>query len=220
MKTVLIADNHPLFRAGVRQLIEDSNEFHLIGEAGDCDSCLFKVAELRPDILLLDLNMPQQGGFEVAREMRDAGTQCHIVVLSMYAAQEFVETAQQMGCAGFIAKEDAGPDLIFAMHHLGDGFQMSSSVGRVEGARNTLLKDVSPNGFGSLTRTELQVLAHIAMSSTTQKIAYKMGVSPRTVDAHRQNIMRKLELTGSNALVRFAAENRDRIVIEKGNQDT
>ena len=76
MKTVLIADNHPLFRAGVRQLIEDSKRFDLIGEAGDCDSCLFKVTELCPDILLLDLNMPQQGGFEVARELRDQRPRC------------------------------------------------------------------------------------------------------------------------------------------------
>jgi len=211
MKSVLIADNHPLFRAGVRQLIQDSDGFQLIGEAGDCDSCLFKVAELTPDILLLDLNMPQQGGFEVARSLGEQGSACQVVVLSMYASSEFVETAKQVGCAGFVAKEDAGPDLIFALEHLADGFQMSSSVGRTEDGAVDLLSEVEDLGFATLTRTELSVLGHIAQSSTTQDIAEKMGVSPRTVDAHRHNIIRKLELTGSNSLVRYAAENRDKI---------
>jgi len=212
MKTVIIADNHPLFRAGVRQLIESDPNFRLLDEAGDTESCLLKVAEHQPNILLLDLNMPSTSGFDVVRTLKDQRNPCRIVILSTYASRDFVETAQQLGCAGFVAKEDAGTELLLALLNLGHGFQMSSSVGRGE-APIAVPSQSRPAGFDAslLTMTELRVLAEIAASETSRNIADKLGVSPRTVETHRQNISRKIELSGANSLVRFAAENKDQI---------
>jgi len=209
VKTVIIADNHPLFRSGVRQLIDASAEFDLVDEAGDSESCLFKVAQHQPYLLLLDLNMPQTGGFDVVRQLRAGHSKCRIVILSMYASREFVETARQLGCDGFVAKEDAGTELIFAIENLDAGFQMTSSVGRGEAPTVASRQTSRPHMPADLTLTELRVLNAIAQSATTQEIAGDMGISPRTVDTHRQNILRKLELSGSNALVRYAVENKD-----------
>lgn len=213
MTSVIIADNHPLIRAGVRQLIDAHPGYRLLDEAGDCDACLFKVRELRPDILLLDLNMPDTGGFGVVRALKTDNIPCRIVILSMYSTREFVDAARQLGCAGFVAKEDAGSELIEALNNLSRGFQMSSSVGRGEKplhARDQT--DTAPiAGMDQLTWTELRVLASVAASSTTQEIAQRMGISPRTVDTHRQNISRKLDLSGANSLVRYAAEHRQQI---------
>ena len=213
MKSVIIADNHPLIRAGVRQLIDAHDGYLLVDEAGDCDSCLFKVRDHRPDLLLLDLNMPDKGGFDVVRRLNAEGHPCKVVILSMYASKEFVETARELHCAGFVAKEDAGSELLVALDNLAQGFQMSSSVGRGEAPLSAPDQQAAPAGLDTslLTRTELRVLAGIAQSATSQSLARDMGISPRTVETHRQNISRKLELSGANSLVRFAAENRHQI---------
>ena len=222
MKSVIIADNHPLIRSGVRQLIEAHDGYQLIDEAGDCESCLFKVRELKPDILLLDLNMPDTGGFDVMRKLNARGSACKVVILSMYASREFVETAQRLNCAGFVAKEDAGSELLLALDNLVRGFQMSSSVGRSEKPMTVPGEPQATPDFdvNLLTRTELRVLVGIAASATSQAIAEDMGISPRTVETHRQNISRKLELSGSNSLVRFAAENRQQISVLLGGSHT
>ena len=216
MKSVIIADNHPLIRAGVRQLIEAHDEYQLVDEAGDCESCLFKVRELKPDLLLLDLNMPDTGGFDVVRKLNAQGSRSKVVILSMYASKEFVDTARELNCAGFVAKEDAGSELVLALDNLANGFQMSSSVGRGEPPLTAPGQPDRRADFDAslLTRTELLVLAGIANSSTSQAIAEDMGTSPRTVETHRQNISRKLELSGANSLVRFASENKKVISAE------
>lgn len=210
MKSVLIADNHPLFRAGVRQVIEQSAHYHVVDEAGDCESCLFKVGKVAPDILLLDLNMPSTGGLDVARKLTLAKRPCRIVILSMHASEEFVDAAREFGCSGFVAKEDAGTELLRALDNLGEGFQMTSSVGQQELPTPALTNPDQnfASAFALLTRTEKQVLTSIADSLTSPDIAQALNVSVRTVESHRANIMRKLELSGPNSLIRYAIEHK------------
>jgi len=215
VKSVLIADNHPLFRAGVRQVIEESAGYYVLDEAGDCESCVFKVKSLQPDILLLDLNMPSSGGFDVARKLRGSKHSCRIVVLSMHASADFVTAARQEGCAGFVAKEDAGTELLTALDNLKNGFQMTSSVGQEEFVfANASGPTVGfEEDMAKLTKTEKQVLASIASSLTSQEIANQLNVSARTVESHRSNISRKLELSGPNSLVRYAVEHKAKILL-------
>ena len=104
---IIIADNHPLFRNGVRQTIEDSGQFEIIGEVGDGDTCIEQVEKLRPDILILDLNLPEKSGFQIVQHLKTSGVLCRIIILSMHSSEDFVAHAKKLGCAGFVAKEDA-----------------------------------------------------------------------------------------------------------------
>jgi len=211
VKSLVIADNHPLFRTGIRQIVEDSGLFEVIAEVGDGESCVFQVQSLTPDCVLLDLGMPKKSGFEVAKILRQTNPDCRIVIVSMHSSSEFVEQARSLGCCGFVAKEDASHELISVLAHEGTNFLMSSSAGSGEegfpSGPNTLAEGL----IAGLTRTEIRVLEGIAQSKTSGAIASEMNLSERTVHTHRQNISKKLGLQGANSLIQFAIENRQSI---------
>ncbi|WP_075996380.1 response regulator [Salaquimonas pukyongi] len=128
-KTVIIADNHPVFRNGVRQILGEANSFDVLAEVGDGEACIYQAGVLKPDAIVMDLNMPGMGGFEAAEKVLEIHPACRIVILSMYSSAEFVARAREIGCHGFVAKEDAGDELIKAMSVNSGGFFMSSSTG-------------------------------------------------------------------------------------------
>ena len=212
-RTLLIADNHPLFRSGVRQLVDESDLLQVLAEVGDGESCLFQMENLQPDCLILDLNLPGKSGFDVATELRSKGSTCRIIVLSMHSSAEFVEHARQIGCNAFVAKEDAGSELVDILAGAGTAFTMSSSAGRGEDEfeLDAVIVDEIDELLQRLTLAEQRVLYNISISQTSPDIAEKLNISTRTVHTHRQNICRKLDLTGINSLVRFAVEYQAKI---------
>lgn len=221
MKTsLIIADNHPLFRNGVRQIVDESGLFHVVAEVGDGEACLQQVLDLKPTNLILDLNLPGMSGFEVVRELRRRGTMCRIVILSMHSSQEFVTYAREMGCQGFVAKEDAGQQLIEILTASNAKFVTSSAAGSGEQA---LEVDSLDHALGSvqadlsrLTPTELEILNAVAATLTSQQIGELKGISERTVHSHRQNICKKFDLSGPNSLIKFAIENKHAIKARLG----
>ncbi|MCB1384977.1 MAG: response regulator transcription factor [Nitratireductor sp.] len=213
-RTVLIADNHPVFRNGVRQILDENGGFQVLAEVGDGDACVFQALALKPDAVILDLNMPKRSGFEAAEAIVADHPACRIVILSMYSSAEFVQKARQTGCSAFVAKEDAGDDLIRALTARTGGFFMSQSAGTGEdetiAAERGEAAELPPE-VDTLTRSERRVLSEIAQGRSSTEIAAGFNVSVRTIHSHRQNICRKLGISGINSLIRFAAEHRDHL---------
>ncbi|MCC6949755.1 MAG: response regulator transcription factor [Bradyrhizobiaceae bacterium] len=214
-KSVLIADDHPIFRSGLRKVIEESRVYDVIGEVNDGETCVAQAELLKPDIMIVDLNMPRRNGFAVVEWARRNLPRCRTIVVSMYSGKDFVQQAMEIGASAFVAKEDADAELLKALDGGGTSFFLSSSAGRGE----------APPGFGShsdskaqelissLTGAEKKVLRLVAQSMTSRDIANALGIGERTVHTHRQNISSKLELKGSNSLLQFAIRNRS--VVER-----
>lgn len=210
---VLIADNHPIFRKGLRQCVEDLPGFDVIGEAADGESCVAQAELLRPDIVTIDLNMPGLDGFEAAERIRHLLPSALIVIVTMHAGRAFVEKAREVGADAFLAKEDAGAELALAFERAQTGFFMSSLAGRQE--RDLVLEAgeaaEAVRLLGRLTPTERRVLRLVAGSLTSRDIASELGVAERTIHTHRNNIAAKLGLRGANSLIAFAVAHKDRL---------
>ena len=212
-KTVIIADNHPVFRNGVRQILTEAGSFDVLAEVGDGETCVYQASVLKPDAIVMDLNMPVMGGFDAAEKVLEVHPACRIVILSMYSSAEFVARARELGCHGFVAKEDAGDELIRAIGGNSGGFYMSSSTGRAEEDVLTETTGKPDDAVGEqlaqLTPAERKVLRLIATGLSSAQIAERNHLSVRTIHSHRQNICRKLGLSGINSLIRFASEHRE-----------
>jgi len=213
-RNVIIADNHPMFRQGVKKTLEDSGLFTVVAEASDGQSSITKVKMMSPDILVLDLNMPGKNGFDVVEQIRKLKINTRIVVLSMHASEEFVSYAQSVGCSGFVAKEDASMELVSILSNESGIFLSSSSAGSQE-SELTLpnkIDDKNPNFIQQLSTSERKVLRCLTHAKTSPKIADELDISVRTVHAHRNNICKKLSLSGSNALLEFAVDHKQQIL--------
>lgn len=211
---VLIADNHPIFRSGLRQVIEDIPDHAVVGEAADGDACIAQTALIRPDIVTVDLNMPGRSGFEVVEWIVKNVPDCRVVVVSMYADKAFVEKIAESGGHAFVAKEDAGSELAMAFEKGADAFYMSSAAGSQEPPLRLARAGGSDIGelLARLTFTEGRVLGLVASSRTSRDIARALGISERTVHSHRNNICAKLGIHGANALLHFAVNNKSAIL--------
>lgn len=208
---IVIADDHPLFRSGLRQIIDNEAKFEVIGEAQDGETALRLICDLKPDAAILDINMPLAGGFEVVGEVRRRNLPCQLVILTMHSEEAMFNKAMSLGVRGYVLKDGAAHDIIQCLHALRRGQSFTSA-----GVTNYLFKRASGNGrpmngIGALTPTERIVLRRIGEYKTSKEIASELGISFRTVENHRRNISIKLEITGSHALIKFAQQNADEI---------
>lgn len=215
-RTVIIADNHPVFRNGVRRILEEEGHFEVLAEVGDGEACVFQVSALKPDAVVLDLNMPKATGFEAATRILEVHPACRVIILSMHSTAEFVHKARELGCSAFVAKEDAGDDLLTALLRPSGRFFMSQSAGTGEDefADNNNGNDTGSSALkeiAGLTSSERRVLQKIAEGLSSSEIAEAFNLSVRTIHSHRQNICRKLGLSGINSLIRFAVAHRQEI---------
>ena len=208
---VLIVDDHPLFRQGLRQLVEADSRFELVGEAGDGRSALQLIMEKKPDIAMLDVNLPIMSGLEVARSLQEKRSATHAVILTMYKEEETFNRAVDLGVKGFVLKENAVQDILDCLVAVAAGQHylsptISGYLVRRRGRAEELA--VKKPGLNDLTKAERRILKLIAEKKTSREIATELFISPRTVEAHRANICTKLELRGSHSLLQFALENR------------
>lgn len=202
---VLLADDHPLVRAGVRKVLEQQPTVTVVGEAGDGDEALRMLAELEPDLLLLDLNMPNRDGFAVLREARDAAPGVRILVLTMHASVEYVSRAVREGADGYLLKDTAVQDLAAAIASVTAGRPYYSEVAQralADSVRRPPTEDASR--LDRLTTREREVLAAVARGQTTKEMASEFNISTRTVETHRAAIMRKLDIRSIALLTQFA----------------
>jgi len=201
---VMLADDHPLVRAGVRRVLEGVQGLEMVGEAGSGVETLKVLRELQPDVLLLDLNMPDGDGFSVLREARSVAPDAHIIVLTMHAQPEYITRAVREGANGYLLKDLAVQDLVAAIDAVTTGGSFFS-----ERAQRALANSLRAGGgedspLARLTGRERDVLVSVARGLTTKEIAAQQNISARTVETHRANLMRKLDLRSVALLTQLA----------------
>ncbi len=209
--TVLIVDDHPLFRNGLRQVIQDDARFELAGEAADGETAWKLIQEKKPNVAVLDVNLPGLTGLEIARKIHEKKLRTHVIILTMLKEEDLINRALDFGVNGFVLKENAAEDIVNAIVTAADGgHYLSPAVsGYLVRRRNRAEKLAAHKpGLDDLTKAERRILKLIAEKKTSREIGAELFISPRTVEAHRANICTKLDLHGSHSLLQFALENR------------
>lgn len=208
---VVIADDHPVFRQGLRQIIEMEQGLKVVGEARDGNEALKLIQELSPEVAVLDIKMPNMKGFDVAREIGRRGLKTQVIFLTMYDDERMFNEALNAGALGYLLKDSAISDIVESVRAVAAGQHfISPSISRYlirRSARGQALNEETPS-FKDLTPSELRILKMIAANKSSKEIAEQLFISYRTVENHRSNICQKLGLHGSNALVKFALEHK------------
>jgi DNA-binding NarL/FixJ family response regulator len=212
--TIVIADDHPIFRQGLRQIVEMEQGIRVLGEASDGAFALAMIQELRPDVAVLDVNMPEMKGFDVAREIQRQELPVGVIFLTMYDDERMFNEALNVGAKGYLLKDSAISDIVTSIRTVAAGqHYISPAISNYlvnRAARGAMLGEHAPS-LKDLTPTELRILKLIAQNETTKAIAEQLFISYRTVENHRYSICQKLGLHGNNALVRFAIEHRSEL---------
>jgi DNA-binding NarL/FixJ family response regulator len=203
---IMLVDDHPLIREAIAHLVASAPEFELVGEAANGKECLERIADLRPDILVLDIAMPDMNGEQVSRELRRRYPELKIIALSGYNDRQFVRAMTRAGAKAYVVKSASGRELIHALRAVASGKNYLSP--EVIEAVMTLWEDSAPSAGlsqpDSLGKREKEVLKHIAHGHRSASIATQMGIAVATVEVHRRNILRKLQLHSAADLTRYA----------------
>lgn len=207
---VVIADDHSVVRQGIRGVLEAIEGLEVVGEAGDGDEALEMVAELNPDVVVLDVNMPGKTGLEVTTKLRQEGHPARVLILSMHDDPEYVLQAVRSGADGYVLK-DAAPaelrDAVEAVHEGREYFTARVTQQLSVGLRQEIEEEQVRTRLDSLTNRETEVLLHVAEGMTNREIGEKLEISPRTVETHRERVMDKLRIRTVAGLTRFVVEN-------------
>ncbi|OGG51261.1 MAG: DNA-binding response regulator [Candidatus Handelsmanbacteria bacterium RIFCSPLOWO2_12_FULL_64_10] len=206
MTTIVLADDHPVVRKGLRALLDAEQDFRLIGETGDGLEAVALVERLKPDVAVLDLMMPGLNGLEVARQAIQRSPKTRVVILSMHANEAYVLEAIRNGASGYVLKDSSAADLVQAVREVVAGRRYLSPP-LSERAIDTYVQraeDTALDVYETLTAREREVLHLAAEGHANTEIAARLFISPRTVEVHRGNLMRKLGLQTQTDLVRYA----------------
>lgn len=209
--TLVIADDHPVFRQGLRQVIQAVPDLEILGEADDGESALALVRSLRPSIAILDVAMPRLDGLAVVRSLVEEKLPVAIILLTMFREKKLFDRALDLGVKGYVLKDSAVADIISGINAVARGGHFMSpelTSYLVEGSRAHSRGSVARPGLADLSPSERRVLALIADYKTSKEIAEMLGISRRTVETHRTHICQKLGLRGSHALMKFALDNK------------
>jgi DNA-binding NarL/FixJ family response regulator len=205
--SILIVDDHEVVRRGVRTLLDGRLEWKICGEAATGHEAIGKAAELCPDLVVLDLSMPEMDGLETIPKIRAACPEAKVLVLTMHDSGEMASRVLAAGASGLVLKSDAGRDLVRAVQSIAAGQPfLSPAVTRLimgelaKASESPSLADISPR--------ELEVLKLLALGQSNKEVAGALNISVKTVDVHRANIMRKLNLRTYGDLIHFAIRRR------------
>ena len=208
MIRVLIADDHALVREGIRYVLDQDPEITVVAEASNGHEAVELALQHSPDVVVLDINMPQMSGLEAAAKLRDLSPDSRLLLLSMHDQAEYVREGLRIGTHGYILKDSAGKDLRDAIRtvHAGEMFFSPSIASRVGESELEAEPESPSRKLELLTPRERDVLAGIARGLTNKAIAAELGISRRTVEAHRESLMRKLGIHSVAGLTRLALE--------------
>ena len=203
--TLLLADDHPIVRQGLRHLLESEPEFQIVGEAGDGVEALQLVERLKPNILVVDMMMPGLNGLEVLRQIKKISPTTRTIVLSMQSADAYVVEALKIGAAGYVLKETGPSELINAVREVNQGNQfLSAKISERFQDSGSTIKDTPLDAYETLTAREREILQMTVEGRTSVEIGSKLSISPRTVEEHRSNLTIKLGIKNQADLIRFA----------------
>lgn len=204
---VLLADDHALFRQGVRRLLEAAEEVEVVGEAGSGEDTVRLVEELAPDIVLLDVAMPNLSGIDAARLIKTSSPRTGIIMLTVHADEEYLFEAIKAGAMGYLLKDATPEELVRAIRvvHGGEGLLAPTMAAKVmrEFARTRETKDLA-GVLNPLTNREGEVLQHVAGGLANKEIAHRLSISERTVKNHLSNIMEKLHVNSRTQAAVYA----------------
>ncbi len=209
--TVMIVDVHPLFREGLKTIIGRDQRYEIVAEAGSGQKALDKAQKVRPDLMMVDLSLPDMSGIQLTRRIFEKLPQIKIIIVTMHSKVDYMAEAFQAGATGFVIKESAAEGLLKGIETVlkGDYFLDSAvSAQVVETLKKLPGKETKINDahYGTLTAREQEVLRLLAEGLSSKEIAKKLFISPKTVENHRANLMNKLELHSTIELVRYAAK--------------
>jgi DNA-binding NarL/FixJ family response regulator len=207
---IVIADDHPVFRYGLRQIVEAEPGLEVVGEAGDGQTALQLIQTLDPAIAVLDVSMPRLDGLAVVNHLLEAASTVRIIFVTMYREEDIFKQAVEAGVRGYVLKDSALTTIVACIEAVAAGKNYVSPE------LTTFLMDLArpqsstsvPSGLEGLTATELRVLSLLADYKTSKEIAQELCVSVRTVESHRNNLCQKLGVHGSHALMKFALEHK------------
>jgi DNA-binding NarL/FixJ family response regulator len=202
---LLLADDHPIVRQGLRHLLESEAEFRIVGEAGDGVEALQMVERLKPNILVVDMMMPGLNGLEVLRQIKKISPYTRTIVLSMQSADAYVIEALKNGAAGYVLKETGPGELVHAVHEVNQGNQfLSAKLSERFEASGVPIKDTPMDVYETLTAREREIFQMTVEGRTSIEIGEKLKISPRTVEVHRGSLAIKLGIKNQAELIRFA----------------
>ncbi len=210
MITVFLADDHQMFRQGLRTLIDATEGIRVAGEASDGQDCLRQIGELHPDVAVLDVAMPGLTGIEVARRLEKIAPRTRVLILTMHADTYYAVEALKAGATGFMLKEESFDRLIDGIRSVAEGRISVSPTLETPVLKEFvgLARSASDNETSLLTEREREILQLVAEGLTNQEIAAKLCISTSTVDTHRKNIMAKLDIHSVAGLVKYAIRHK------------
>jgi DNA-binding NarL/FixJ family response regulator len=209
---VLIADDHPIFRKGLILAIGAESTIDIIGEAGDGKEALLLAEELKPDVIVHDIEMPVLNGLQVAQEIIKRHLPIDIVILTMYKEEDMFNEAMNIGVKGYVLKENAVSDIVESIKIVASGrYFLSPTISEFLVNRSDRVKSLLKKKpqLDNLTAAERKVLRLISEIKTSKEIGDELNISYKTVENHRSNICNKLEIHGSHSLLKFAIENKE-----------
>jgi two-component system, NarL family, response regulator NreC len=204
--TVVLADDHPVVRQGLRSLLEAEGGFEVLGVADDGLEAVRQVERLKPHVLVVDLMMPGMNGFEVARQLTESGSHTRVIVLTMHTNDAYVQEALRGGAAGYVLKDSSDSELVDAVRAVAAGRRYLSAA-LAERAIDDYAERAKQSGGAqheTLSAREREILQLVAEGHPSSEIGARLHLSPRTVETHRASLMRKLGLRTRTDLLRYA----------------
>ena len=211
---IVIVDDHPIFRRGLREIIESDSTYAVASEVGDGESAIQQIKSIKPDVAVVDLNLPKMAGLELVRAVSALPHAPVIVVLTMQADEGTFNAALDAGAQGYLVKENAVSDVLAGLKTVvAGGVVISPSVAQFLVRRHhraSALKE-QKKGLGALSPTERRILRLVGENKTNKEIGGELFISHRTVETHRSHICEKLGLSGNRALLAFAFDHKSEI---------
>jgi DNA-binding NarL/FixJ family response regulator len=209
---ILVADDHDVVRRGIKSLIESQPGWQVCDEARSGREAVAKAEERRPDIVVLDISMPELNGLEAARRIRKVSPNSEILILSVHYSDQLIKDILDVGVRGFVVKSDSDRDLIVALETLANHKPFFTSIA-TEVMLTKFLRPASIPAPGEmrtsrLTSREWEIVQLLSGGSSSKEVSSSLGISVKTVDTHRANIMRKLDIHSVSELVRYAVRNQ------------
>lgn len=210
---IFLVDDHQLVRDGIKSLLMSSNEIKILGEASTGKECFAKIAIEPPDILILDISLPDTNGIEITKRITAEYPQTKVLILSMYTDEDFIFNAVKAGARGYLPKNTSREELLSAIHAIYEGEEFfADSISRImlkSYVRKAKEEDVASQGGPiPLTTREIEILKLFAEGFINKEISDKLDISIRTVETHKNHIMKKLELKSTVELIKYVIKNK------------